>query len=147
MLLATVAEVSDAVAATSARTQKVALLAAALRGLTPHEAEVVVSWLSGALPQRQIGVGWASLRVLPAPAGQPSLSVTEVDEALPAIGHSAGPGSQERRRRRLAEVFAAATAAEQDFLRRLLSGDLRQGALAGIMTDAVGKAAGVPLAD
>jgi DNA ligase 1 len=147
MLFATVAQVSDAVAATSARTEKVALLAAALRGLTPDEAEVVVSWLSGALPQRQIGVGWASLRALPAPAVNPSLSVTQVDETLSAIGLSAGPGSQQRRRQLLAELFAAATAAEQDFLRRLLSGDLRQGALAGVMTDAVGKAAGVPLAD
>jgi DNA ligase 1 len=147
MLLATVAEVSDAVAATSARNAKVRLLADALRGLPSHDAALAVSWLSGTLPQRQIGVGWAALREMPAPSAEPSLTVAQVDAAFTAIGRSAGPGSQELRRQLLAGVFAAATASEQHFLRRLLGGDLRQGALIGVMTDAVGRAADVPLAD
>jgi DNA ligase-1 len=147
MLLQEVVDVSAAVAATPARGAKVALLADALRGRSGDEAAIVVSWLSGALPQRQIGVGWAALRQLPTPGETPSLTVAAVDAAFTAIGESSGPGSQTRRRDALTELFAAATASEQDFLRRLLSGDLRQGALAGIMTEAVGRATAVPSAD
>jgi DNA ligase-1 len=147
MLLQQIVGVSDAVAATPARGAKVGLLADALRGLSPHEAAIVVSWLSGALPQRQIGVGWAALRELPPPAAAPRLTVTGVDAAFTAVGASSGAGSQVRRRDLLAELFTTATASEQDFLRRLLSGDLRQGALAGIMIDAVARATAVAATD
>ncbi len=105
---------------------------------------VVVAWLSGELPQRQIGVGWAALRSLPAPATAPVLTVQGVDAALSEIGAVAGKGSQGRRAGLIAALFAAATDVEQTFLRRLLTGELRQGALIGVMADAVAKAAGVP---
>ena len=104
---------------------------------------VVVSWLSGELPQRQIGVGWAALRSLPAPAAEPSLTVLEVDAGFTEIGAVAGKGSQARRAELVTGLFAAATEQEQTFLRRLLGGELRQGALIGVMADAVAKAAGV----
>jgi DNA ligase-1 len=136
---------SDEVAATPARGQKVATLAALLRTCSGAEAVTVVSWLSGELTQRQIGVGWASLRSLPPPAAQPSLDVADVEAALTGIGACAGPGSQGRRRQLLEALFAAATEPEQRFLVRLLTGDLRQGALAGVMTDAVARAAGLPI--
>ncbi len=55
-----------------------------------------------------------------------------------------GKGSQARRAELVAGLFAAATETEQTFLLRLLGGELRQGALAGIMADAVAKAAGIP---
>jgi len=146
MQLSMVAATSDEVAATAARGEKVARLAALLRTCTAAEAATVVSWLSGELTQRQIGVGWAALRTLGAPAAEPSLEVAAVEAALTEIGASAGSGSQGRRQDMLRALFAAATDREQQFLRRLLTGDLRQGALAGVMTDAVARAADLPLA-
>src|SRR4051812_44593427 len=146
MRFSLVTATSEEVARTPARGQKVATLAALLRTSSGADAATVVSWLSGELTQRQIGVGWGSLQSLPAPAAQPSLEVAAVDAALTEIGDCAGPGSQGRRRQLLEALFAAATESEQRFLVRLLTGDLRQGALAGVMADAVAQAAGLPVA-
>ncbi|MGV0837311.1 ATP-dependent DNA ligase [Mycolicibacterium thermoresistibile] len=148
MLLVDVATASAEVGATSARSAKTARIAEVLArtGDDPHLAAVVVSWLSGELPQRQIGVGWAALRSLPPPAAEPALTVAAVDAVFTDIGAVAGKGSQARRGRLIAELFGAATAVEQTFLRDLLTGELRQGALVGVMADAVAKAAGVPAA-
>ncbi len=147
MLLDEVAETSAAVAASSARLAKVERLAACLRRLEPDEVHPAVAFLSGELRQRQIGVGWAALRDAPDPAPEPSLTVAEVDAAFERIGRLAGPGSQAERRRLVAELFGRATAAEQRFLIGLLSGELRQGALEGVMVEAIAKAAGVPGAE
>ena len=130
-------------AATAARLGKVERLAGALSRAGPGEVAVAVAFLSGELRQRQIGVGWASLRDVPAPAAEPSLGVAEVDAAFERIGRQGGAGSQAERRRLLTAVFARATAPEQRFLRQLLVGELRQGALAGVMVDAVTRAAGL----
>ena len=113
---------------------------------TPKLVAVVVSWLSGELPQRQIGVGWAALRSLPPAATEPSLTVLDVDARFSEIGTVAGKGSQARRAELVTGLFSQATDAEQMFLRRLLGGELRQGALLGVMADAVAKAADVPAA-
>jgi DNA ligase-1 len=145
--LADVAATSAEVGGTSSRLAKTARLADLLARAAPDEIAIVVSWLSGELPQRQIGVGWAALRSLPAPAAAASLSVAEVDAAFTDIGAVAGKGSQARRAAMLGDVFGAATAPEQTFLRRLLGGELRQGALLGVMTDAVARAADVPGAE
>ena len=146
MLLAELAEVSRAVAGTPARLGKIDALSSALRSATPEEAPVVVAWLSGELPQRQIGVGWAALRSAPPPAAAPSLTVRDVDEAFSRIGAQSGKGSAAERKRLIGEVLGAATDGEQYFLVRLLSGELRQGALDGVMTEAVARAADVPVA-
>src|SRR6202042_3064597 len=147
MLLTELADVSRTVSQTSARLAKVAALAGALRSAAADEVPVVVAYLSGELPQRQIGGGWAALRSVPAPAEAPSLTVLAVDKAFSQIGAVAGKGSAAERKRLVAELFAAATADEQYFLVRLLSGELRQGALDGVMTDAVAKDAEVPGAE
>ena len=147
MLLDEVAGTSAAVAASSARLAKVELLAACLRRLEPDEVHPAVAFLSGDLRQRQIGVGWAALRDAPDPASEPTLTVTEVDAAFERIGRLAGPGSQTERRRLVGELFGRATASEQRFLVGLLSGELRQGALEGVMAEAIAKAAGVPGAE
>lgn len=147
MLLAEVAAASVDVGATSARLAKTERLAALLRLTDAAEIPVVVSWLAGELPQRQIGVGWAALRTLPSPADSATLTVIEVDAAFTAIGAVSGTGSQARRANLVGQLFGAATEAEQLFLRRLLGGDLRQGALLGVMTDAVARATSVPLAE
>jgi ATP-dependent DNA ligase I len=147
VLLAELAGVSRTVSASSARLAKVAALAEALRDAEANEVPVVVAYLSGELPQRQIGVGWAALRSVPAPAEASSLTVLGVDEAFSGIGAVAGKGSAAERKRLVGELFALATAEEQYFLVRLLSGELRQGALDGVMTDAVAKAAGVAVGE
>ncbi|MFL5855018.1 MAG: ATP-dependent DNA ligase [Solirubrobacteraceae bacterium] len=146
MLFAELAASSDAVRETRSRKRKADLLGAALRQLGPGEIEPGVAFLSGELRQRRTGVGWAALRDVASPAVEPSLSVAEVDEAFERISVLAGPGSQGARREAVAALFARATAAEQAFLRGLVAGDLRQGALAGVMSDAVAAATGIPRA-
>ena len=147
MLLAELAAVSETVAATSARGAKVAALADGLRAASAEEVAAAVAFLSGELRQRQIGVGYAALGDLPAPVAEPSLTVAEVDEAFAAIGALAGPGSRDARRGALAALFGRATEGEQRFLRALLAGGLRQGALEGVLADATARAAAVPPAD
>jgi DNA ligase-1 len=147
VLLSEIAETSDAVASTRARLAKVERLAACLRRLDPREVVAAVAFLSGELRQRQIGVGWASLRQVPAAAASPTLEVLEVDDVFERTGRQTGPGSQGERRRLLAGLLGRATAAEQRFLVRLLAGELRQGALEGVMVEAIARAAAVPAAE
>ncbi|BBZ34537.1 ATP-dependent DNA ligase [Mycolicibacterium confluentis] len=148
MLLHDVTAASREVGATSSRLAKARHIAELLtRAAAEGSAEqvaVIVAWLSGDLPQRQIGVGWAALRSLPPAAATPTLTVAEVDTTFTAIGAVAGPGSQARRSTLLTGLFSAATGDEQAFLRALLGGELRQGALRGLMADAVAKAANLP---
>jgi DNA ligase-1 len=148
VLLVDVASTSLNVGGTSSRLTKVAHIAELLRRAAPDPKliAIIVSWLSGELPQRQIGVGWASLRSRPTAAAEPTLTVTDVDARFTEIGAMSGKGSQARRAELVEGLFAAATDTEQTFLLRLLGGELRQGALAGIMADAVANAAGIPAA-
>jgi DNA ligase-1 len=143
VLVAELVTTSAAVAATRSRLAKVAALADCLRRAAPDEIAIVVSYLSGELRQRRSGVGWAALRDLPPPAAAPSLEVAEVDRSFARIEAATGPGSSAVRREELAQLFARATADEQRFLAMLAGGELRQGALAGIVTDAVAAAAEV----
>ena len=144
MLLAELTATSEAVRATPARNEKIGRLAETLRRTEPGEVAIAVAYLSGELRQRQIGVGYRSLRDLPAPATEATLSLSEVDATCEAIGAMAGPGSQAGRRDALAALFARATEAEQRFLIALLTGELRQGAQEGVMVEAVARAAEVP---
>ena len=161
MLLDDVVRTSAAVAATPGRLAKVGLIAGLLTRAPQAEITIAASFLSGDLTQRQIGVGYAALTdllggygqsappdsgVAPAPA-QPELTLAETDHALGQIGALAGPGSQADRRRLLAALVSRATEPERQFLVRLLAGELRQGALDGVMTDAIARAADVPAAD
>jgi DNA ligase 1 len=146
MLLDEVARTSAAVAATSARGAKTEALAACLRALPPEEVSAAVAYLAGELPHPPIGIGWASLRTLPEPASAPTLELLDVDAALRRIGASSGSGSQALRRSLLTELLGRATAREQRFLVSLLTGELRQGALEGVMVDAIARAAGARVA-
>ncbi|MEV4880046.1 ATP-dependent DNA ligase [Streptomyces cyaneofuscatus] len=147
MLLAELAQVSLEVAATSARSRKVALLAALFRDAGPDDVPVVIPYLAGRLPQGRIGVGWRSLGDPVEPAAGPTLTVTGVDAELTALAAISGTGSQALRRDRLRALFAAATADEQHFLRALLTGEVRQGALDAVAADALARAAEAPPAD
>ena len=146
MLFDEIARTSAAVAETSARGAKVELLASCLRRLRPEEVAAAATYLSGTLPR--IGVGWASLRDSPRPASPPpTLELLDVETALARVAAADGPGSQAVRRNELAAMLSVATDMEQRFLLRLLGGELRQGALTGVMVDAVAKASGLPAAD
>ncbi|HEX3749867.1 MAG TPA: ATP-dependent DNA ligase [Streptosporangiaceae bacterium] len=147
MLLSEMADASEAVAATSSRLAKIEVLATALHDAGPAEVTIAVAYLSGELPQRQIGVGWATLRQAPPPAEAATLTLTEVDAAFTAIGAASGKGSQAARKQLVDALFGRATATEQSFLIRLLSGELHQGALEGVMAEAIARAAGVPSAE
>jgi DNA ligase-1 len=144
VLLSEIAEASEVVAGTSSRLAKIEVLAACLRSAGPGEVAIAVAYLSGELPQRQIGVGWATLREPVPPAAEPSLTLTEVDAALSAIGAVSGQGSVAIRKQLVSALLGQATASEQGFLLRLLSGELHQGALEGVMAEAIARAAKVP---
>jgi ATP-dependent DNA ligase I len=135
---------SAAIGQTRSRKAKTELLASCLRRLRPKEVPIAVAFLSGRLPQGTIGVGWASLRQRPPPVAGSTLGLIEVNGALERVGLAAGKGSQEARRRELSALLGAATEPEQEFLSRLLIGELRQGALEGSVVEGVAAAAGVP---
>ena len=144
-LFADVVEASRLIADTSSRSRKIAILAELLRRLDAEEVPVVVGFLSGVPRQGRVGIGYATVYgVQVSSADEPSLNVGTVDHAITEIEASTGSGSTTRRRGLLEDLLGRATAPEADFLRRLLTGELRQGALAGLMADAVAKAADVP---
>src|SRR5215468_10691253 len=175
VLLGEIVTTSAGVAGTPGRRAKIDQIAELLAKVPLDEIPIAVAFLSGDLTQRQIGVGYAALMGLPdsgsagfgapapagpalaeavaeeeahtAPACEASLTLTETDAAFEEIGALAGAGSQARRRELLASLVSRATESERQFLVRLIAGDLRQGALEGVMTDAVAKAAGAPAAE
>jgi len=143
---ARVAGASAAAAATRARNAKVAAIAELLAELDDDEVPVVVAVLSGEARQGRIGVGWRTVAGLDVePAEVPTLSVLDVDAALSAVGGTTGTGSVAARAQLLKDLLGRATAPEADLLRRLLVGELRQGALAALVAEAIAKATGVPL--
>ncbi|MFE2233455.1 ATP-dependent DNA ligase [Streptomyces sp. JL2001] len=151
MLLARLADASHQVATTSARSRKIAVLAELFSEAAPEESPLVIAYLSGRLPQGRIGVGWSVLKnaVPPAvpPAEQATLTLARTDAAMTELAAVSGAGSQAERVRRVRDLMAAATSAEQEFLLRLLSGEVRQGALDAIALEGVARAAGVPSDD
>ena len=148
-LLARLVEASERVGASSARLAKVRELADVLRCLEPAEIAIGVEYLSGDLSQGRIGVGPAVLQAASnvPPADAASLSLTEVDRTLADIAALRGPGVNSLRAAALRDLISRATAAEQHFLLRLLLGELRQGALAGVMVDAIAVAAELPVGE
>ena len=165
MLLQRVVTTSAAVSGSASRLAKISEIAALLREVPAGEIPIAVAFLSGELTQRQIGVGYAAIvdllgssgapgagqgqglpAGLPAPPAAPALTLARADAVFGAIGERTGPGSQAERRQLLGGLLAQATEDERQFLVRLLAGDLRQGALSGVMTEAIAAAAEVPAA-
>ena len=145
MRLAAVVETSRRVSETTKRLEKVDLLARLLKQLHPDEVEIVVAFLTGRTRQGRIGIGYGTTRdAKGSPAAEPSLEVAEIDRTFESITNIQGSGSQRQRVELLSGMFARATEPEQQFLIGLLMGELRQGALEGIMVDAVAKASGIP---
>jgi DNA ligase-1 len=143
-LLADVVTASREVAATSSRSRKVAILAELLRRLDPSEVPVAVGFLAGVPRQGRVGVGYATIYGIErAPTAEPSVTIDELDRAISAVQEATGSGSAAKRNAILGEFLGRATEQEADFVKRLFTGELRQGALAGVMVEAIAKAAGV----
>jgi DNA ligase 1 len=143
MLLAHVVETSRRVAETSRRLEKIELLAALLKQLSGDECEIAVAFLCGYTRQGRIGVGYAALRDSAAPAAEAgSLEITDVDRAFTSLAAVVGRGAEAHRRELLRGLLSRATDPEQKFLTSLLFGEIRQGALEGVMLEAVARASG-----
>jgi DNA ligase-1 len=145
VLLSQLVQASIAVSQASSRLVKIGLLADLLRHLEPDEIEIAIGMLSGEPRQGRIGVGYATLwaaRDLPA-SDAPGLRLVDVDDAFTQFKAIKGAGSATTRNERLRVLMRQATRAEQDFIVRLLTGELRQGALEAILVDAVAKATGI----
>ena len=148
MLLQALVSTSAQVAATSARLAKIKLLADLLKQARPEEIGTVISYLSGVLPQSKVGVGWASLEGAQGPGVRDAgLEIREVDATFEKISKLSGKGSSTEKQKVLTDLFSRATREEQDFLFRLITGQLRQGALEGIMVEALAQARELPAND
>ncbi|HET8604616.1 MAG TPA: ATP-dependent DNA ligase [Marmoricola sp.] len=146
MRLQRLVEVSGQVAATRSRLAKRELIAGLLRE-TPHEElEIATAWLSGVLVQRRTGVGWRSLAELPPPAEEPRLDLLDIHRTLDRLAALSGTGSAAARRGLVEELFGSLTGPEQEYLRGLMTGNLRQGAQDSVVLDAIAEAAGLPAA-
>ncbi|MGH8912738.1 MAG: ATP-dependent DNA ligase [Acidimicrobiia bacterium] len=143
--LAGLVEVSNRVALTSSRRAKIDLIAGYLRSLHVDAVSPAVAFLSGVIPQGAIGVGWAILSESPSPATDASLRIEDVMTAFDDLAATSGAGSNAVRRRLTADLFGAATEDEQRFLLGLIGGEIRQGALEGIMVEAVAAASELPV--
>jgi DNA ligase-1 len=144
-LLAELVRTSERVAAAPGRLQKTEALAGLLRRLEPAELEVAIAFLSGEIRQGRLSLPLAALRAATSGgAASGSLSILDVDHAFAHIKSLRGKGAASAREVALGELFGKASGAEQDFLARLIVGELRQGALAGVMVEAIAAAAGVP---
>ena len=149
MHLSVIVETSRRVAEASGRLDKIGHLASCLRACEPASVPTAVALLAGQPRQGRVGIGYAALRTARAetPASTPKLTLAELDATLDRITGVSGKGAAGERARLLTELFGRATEPEQDFLVRLLVGELRQGALEGLMVEAVARAAALPLAD
>lgn len=146
MLLSDVVRASTAIAATRSRTQKAALVADLLAAASPSELPILVTWLGGSLRQRRTGIGWRAVADLPAPASTAQLMVEHVDHLFEQAAELSGPGSVLSRNQLVSDLMTAATGAEQEWLRSLITGNLRQGALDAAVQSAVASLTGVSLA-
>ncbi|PYR07374.1 MAG: ATP-dependent DNA ligase [Acidobacteria bacterium] len=145
MRFAELVAVSRAVAETSGRLEKIGHLAALLARVPPAELAIVIPFLSGGTRQGRIGIGGALLsemRDVP-PAAVPRLDISDVDAAIDRLAALSGAGSTAARAQTLRELLGRATRDEQNFLIRLMFGELRQGALEGVLMDAVARASGI----
>ncbi|HEY7448931.1 MAG TPA: ATP-dependent DNA ligase [Vicinamibacterales bacterium] len=150
MLLAHLVTVSNSVAAVSSRLDKTRQLATFLQSVPPDEIEIAVAFLSGTPAQGRIGLGGAvisqAVRAAPPPATAPVLQLSDVHDGLGTIARTEGAGSSRARVSQLASLLGRTTTEERDFLIRLLFGELRQGALEGVLGDAIARASATPVA-
>lgn len=138
-------DISGEVASTRSRRRKIEYIGRYLGRLSSAAVGPAVAYLSGVVPQGALGVGWATLQDMPSPANDASLRVTDVAKTFETLVDVSGKGSQTRRKELVDDLMGRATESEQRFIVGLITGDLRQGALEGLMVDAVAAAAEVPV--
>jgi ATP-dependent DNA ligase I len=144
-LLTEVVTASRDLSDTSSRSEKIAILAELLGRLDPSEVAVAVGFLAGVPRQGRVGIGYSTIYGIEvAPAREATLAIDELDRAIVEVKETTGSGSAAKRKQILAELLGRATDQEADFVKRLFTGELRQGALAGLMVDAIAKAADAP---
>lgn len=147
MLIADVVATVDVVSATRSRLAKIDALSSLLGGLAPDEVPIAVGFLVASPRQGRLGVGWRTLTALDvAHATAPTLTLGDVDAALERLAGASGAGSQAERSATLNDLAGRATAAEWDFIARVMIGELRTGALEGVLLDAIAKASERPAA-
>ena len=146
MKLDELVQTSAAVAASPGRLEKISKLAALLSRVPPDDAPIVIGFLTGWPRQGKIGVGWATVSAARErePATAPTLELGDVDAVFERLMSVRGKNSASERARLLGDLFSRATDAEQQFLAALIVGEVRQGALEGVLLEAVAKAAGLP---
>src|SRR5262249_17439509 len=139
----------EKVRATSKKLEKTALIAEFLRQTSGRETELAALYLTGALPQGRVGIGYQTVRAAAAegPASGAPLMLADVDRIFETVAGDEGAGSTDRKRRALRELLGRADNAERGFLVRVMLGEIRQGGLGGIVEDAIAKAAGLPAAE
>ena len=149
MELKRLVELVSAVRATSKKTEKTQLLANLLKQAQGRDIELLALYLVGTLPQGRIGIGWRAIEQASAdlPVADASLSLHQIDQILDDVAKDEGAGSATRKVEALRTLFERADRAERDFLTQLLMGEVRQGALEGLLLDAIAKAANLPLAE
>src|SRR5262249_56307791 len=146
MRLEELVSTSAAVGATSGRLEKIAKLADLLKRVPPDEVAIAIGFLIGFPRQGKLGVGWATIAGARdrQPAAESSLELADVDRAFDRLKSLTGKSSATERARLVAELFSRARADEQQFLGALMIGEVRQGALEGVLAEAIAKAADVP---
>ena len=149
MLLSALVECVARVRGTPRKLEKVALLADLLRQTRGREAELAALYLTGTLPQGRIGIGWRTLQSVATggPGEGEPLTLLDVDRTCDIVAGESGPGSADRKMQALKGLFARAHPDERRFLVELFAGEVRQGALEGVLQDAIARASGLPAAD
>jgi DNA ligase 1 len=144
--LAAIVETSRRVTQSGGRRDKIALLAGLLASVPPDEIEIATAFLSGSIRQQRLGVGYAAIQegAAGSAAESPSVELAEVDRVFQQLAGISGKGSVEARQQLLRQLLSRLTRDEQQFVFGLIVGELRQGALEGVLMEAVAKAANVP---
>ncbi|MDC4224007.1 MAG: ATP-dependent DNA ligase [Candidatus Manganitrophus sp.] len=135
--------------ATTSKNEKVLLMADFLKRTAGPETALCALYLTGTLPQGRIGIGGRAIGTALSVGSAPPSSMTlqEVDACFQKMADDRGAGSAERKRTALQGLLQRADPDERRFLAHLLMGELRQGALEGLVQEAIAKAAALPPAE
>ncbi|MGK3948399.1 ATP-dependent DNA ligase [Microbacterium sp. K2] len=147
MLLSELVSTTEEVTATASRLAKIDALSRLLARADADDVPTLVGLLLATPRQGRLGVGWRGISALEVThTDEPSLTISDVDAAFEALSSASGSGSAAARTDLLSALASRATAAEWDFLSRAMLGELRTGALGGVLLDAIARASDRPAA-
>ncbi|RJR32776.1 MAG: ATP-dependent DNA ligase [Desulfobacteraceae bacterium] len=146
MKIEEVVEASERLRATAGKKAKVSILADLLRRSRGKETYLLAHYLVGSIPSGKIGIGWRTIQNamegLSSSGG--SVEIHEVQKYLEDLSRVKGSGSAQRKTGTLRELFGRLRQDERSFLTGLLLGELRQGALEGLVLEALAIASSLP---